>query len=241
MGRRSSTSSRCFGVRERSPASDDATRRRPRRKRRTSLSGGSRVRRADRRGLGGARNPAAGPMRDPCRSPPVHAAAHAGATRDNRVACRGAADGAPATGGRGCGVRRNRRGLGRAPGGLRREMKRAGRRGVDGRVSIVPLDAITSARILMEHRSHGPVPRGTLDRLGLRPDRVSRLEGHAASSPVIFPSLPLCGNVGAVQLTSRNAATREDASPPDARRLPARARRGRRPFVVLLRHATPDA
>lgn len=67
----------------------------------------------------------------------------------------------------------------------------------------------------MEDRSHGPVPRGTLGRLGLRPDPVSRLEGHAVCFPVVSPSLPLCGNVGAIDLASRHLryAGRRVASP----------------------------
>jgi hypothetical protein len=224
MGRRSSTSSRCFGVREH---------RLPR------VTTGHAVA----RGGSGAHRRRAAPA---C----VEGAAAYSAGAEIRRRARRVipasprapeAQRRPATGARGCGVQRNRGGSGRAPGGFRRELKRAGCRGVDGRVSVVPVDAITSARILMEHRSHGPVPRGTLGRLGLRPDPVSRLEGHAVSFPVVFPSLPLCGNVGAIDLASRHPRYAEGRVACHARRLPARARRARRAAVLLLQHATPNS
>jgi len=85
-------------------------------------------------------------------------------------------------------------------------------------VSVVPLDAVPSARILVENRSHGPVTRGTLGRLRLRLDPISRLEGHAVSfplvSPVICASLPLPDNLGHPFALGRHFRSRYDASPP---------------------------
>src|SRR5215217_3965816 len=70
-------------------------------------------------------------------------------------------------------------------GGLGREPERTGRRRVDARAPVVPFDSVAGARVLVDHLSHGPVPRGTFSRLGLRNNAISGLERHAFLLPVV--------------------------------------------------------
>src|SRR5204862_8322521 len=63
------------------------------------------------------------------------------------------------------------------------ELERPSRRGVDGRMPVVPLDAVPGAGVLVENLLHGAVACGTLSRLGLRHNAISNLEGHPFSFP----------------------------------------------------------
>jgi hypothetical protein len=77
----------------------------------------------------------------------------------------------------GHGVRSTCRASPRPLGRLGRAPERAGRRRVDARAPVIPLDAVAGVRVLVDDLSHGPVPRGTLGRLRLNDDPVSGLEG----------------------------------------------------------------
>ena len=107
----------------------------------------------------------------------------------------------------GVGVRPTRRGLPRPSGRLVRALERAGRRRVDARAPVIPLDAVAGVRVLVDDLSHRPVPRGTLDRLRLSDDPVADLEGRDLRLPL----------VAATSVLQREAPARPGPTPPPRR------------------------